>query len=947
MFESLRTARFNACAIGFAAVFSVFIAAVARGGDDQPENEDFFESKVRPLLVDRCVECHGADEQAGLLRLDRPAAANRTVGSGPLLTPGNAERSLIIRAVRYEDSNLQMPPDEKLSDEQIATLETWVSEGAYWPSQHDGSVQNEDPLPASQQFDRWRSEHWSYHPFEPHEPPSVNDTQWPRQPIDFFVLSKLEHAGLAPNPQASRRTLIRRAYFALIGLPPTYQEVEEFVADESPDAFENLVDRLLENEHYGERWARHWLDLARFAETKGYLAGAASTTYPYAYTYRDYVINAFNQDKPFDRFIIEQIAADQLDLPEDDKGSLAALGFLTVGRKFMGNPHDIIDDQIDVVTRGFLAQSVACARCHDHKYDPIPSSDYYSLYGVFASSHEPSELPLISDPSANPHHPEFLAAKAEKQREIDAFVEEKRIATQNELRSRISDYLVYLAKTLPNSGETKVPESGPRGALRPSAIQRWREYVNGFADQPHPVWGLWHALASIDPSEFSTTAQTVLGNSQTDDSLTRAVAERLEQASPKSMPEAAQVIGEYLESIIKNWIELQNSDAAATRLVDDDQEKLRSMLYDAKSPTSLDSPQTIAHLNQAERDGYNQQLGKIKTLELSHPGAPARAMALVDQAQPVDPVIFVRGQPGNRGEAVPRRFLQILDMVQGGRTFTKGSGRLELAQAIASPKNPLTARVIVNRIWQQHFGNGLVRSSSDFGVRGEQPTHPELLDTLTADFVAHGWSIKRLQRNIMLSATWQQSSTVSASARQTDPENRLLSFFPRRRLEFEPLRDSVLSAAGKLDLTVGGRSVMIHQDGLRRALYAYIDREDVPGLLAIFDVPSPDASQAIRSRTTVPQQALYLINSPFAVEQARSLAALTAHESSSNELNSDAERIVSLYRRTLSRDPDVQELTTTLAFIQAKRGDESDPKIDPWVELAQVMLASNEFACVD
>jgi hypothetical protein len=352
-----------------------------------------------------------------------------------------------------------------------------------------------------------------------------------------------------------------------------------------------------------------------------------------------------------------------------------------------------------------------------------------------------------------------------------------------------------------------------------------------------------------------------------------------------------------------------------------------------------------SHLNQAERNAYNQQLSKIKAVESKHPGAPGRAMVVNDNAQPHEPVIFLRGQPGNRGEQVPRRFLQVLSHVDGGQPFTHGSGRLELARAIASPDNPLTARVIVNRIWQMHFGHGLVRTASDFGSRGESPSHPELLDYLAAEFMRDGWSIKRLQRRIMLSATWQQSSFQRADAFQVDPENRLLWHYPRRRLEFEPLRDRILAVSGKLDRTVGGRSVMIHQDATRRALYAYIDREDVPSLLASFDVPSPDASQATRSRTTVPQQALYLLNSPFVIQQAESLAARvkaavdsdsqsqftdpqtgdpetgdpeTGHPEMLDIRRLDIRRIVQLYRVALAREPDQQEIALALAFVSGQ-----------------------------
>ncbi len=328
--------------------------------------------------------------------------------------------------------------------------------------------------------------------------------------IDRFVLARLSEAGLTPNPCADRRTLIHRAYFTLLGLPPTYEEVQAFLTDEDPDAFARLVDRLLNNPHYGERWARHWLDIARYGDTTGYLAGSLETRYPYAFTYRDYVIDAFNSDKPFDQFIIEQLAADQLELTGEQRSALAAMGFLTVGRRFMNQQHDIIDDRIDVVTRGFLGMSVSCARCHDHKYDPIPTADYYSLYGVFASSEEPAELPLLGEPQASPEYEAFLQAKAEKQKEVDQWLEERRLATENELRSRVADYLVYLAKTLPQYRKGKLQPQGKRGALRRPAVRRWQQYLANPADSPHRIWTLWHQLAALPASEFAEKASTIL-----------------------------------------------------------------------------------------------------------------------------------------------------------------------------------------------------------------------------------------------------------------------------------------------------------------------------------------------------------------------------------------------------------------------------------------------------
>ncbi len=929
---------------------------------NQVEQEKFFETKVRPLLTQHCVECHGPDDQSGELRLDRQVHFRRGGSSGPVVVPGKPEASRLIRAIGYQDNELQMPPDRKLPDEAIAVLSEWVRREAYWPEEASATEQAATvAMSPSEHIDTFRQSHWSYQPIVA-EPPSleqiapsvlaakVNEAgSGEIKAIDRFVLARLSKAGLAPNPCADRRTLIHRAYFTLLGLPPSFEEVEAFVTDKDPDAFARLVDRLLENPHYGERWARHWLDIARYGDTKGYLAGNLETRYPYAFTYRDYVIDAFNSDKPYDQFIIEQLAADQLELTGEHRSALAAMGFLTVGRRFMNQQHDIIDDRIDVVTRGFLGMSVACARCHDHKYDPIPTADYYSLYGVFDSSEEPAELPLLQESIASPEYEAFLQARAEKQKEVDQWLEERRLATENELRSRVADYLVYLAKTLPQYKQGKPQQQGKRGALRRVAVRRWQQYLAKPAESPHPIWTLWHDLAALPASEFAeksariieeaaakngqgensnpegaTGVENTVAGDQSPTGISRRLLDALREARPQSMPEAAQVFGDRLEAVYSQWVEARKAEESLERLPDQDDEALRQVLWAANAPTSLDTGQMIAHLDQSERDKHNQLLSGVNGVAVTHPGAPPRGMVMVDKSSAVEPVIFRRGEPGNRGDRVPRRFLQVLSHVDGGEPFGQGSGRLELARAIANPNNPLTARVIVNRVWQHQFGDGLVRTSSDFGTRGEQPTHPKLLDHLAAEFIADGWSIKRLQRRIMLSATWQQSSNVREDASQADPENRLLWHMPRRRMEFEPLRDRLLVAAGRLDDRIGGRSVMIHQDATRRGLYAYIDREDLPGLLASFDLPSPDASQAKRSQTTVPQQALFLMNSDFVIQQAKALAARTVVEqredgqtvNAASRLQDNAkERIRRVYRLALARDPDAEEMQAALDFV--------------------------------
>lgn len=920
-----------------------------KGTPANAEQEVFFESRVRPLLVEHCIECHGPDDQSGELRLDRRIHFQKGGGSGPVVSPGNPEASRLNRAVGYQDNGLQMPPDNKLSDEAIEIFRQWVAQGAYWPEDSGPEAEVAESMSPAEQIEAQRDAHWSYQPIVASDPPEVEQPDGKTlSAIDRFVRARLSRAEMAANPPAEDSVLIRRAYFTLLGLPPTYDEVQSYVADQDPDKFERLIDRLLDNPHYGERWARHWLDIARYGDTKGYLAGNQETRYPFAFTYRDYVIDAFNSDKPFDRFIVEQLAADQLGLEGDDREALAAMGFLTVGRRFMNRQPDIIDDQIDVITRGFLGISVSCARCHDHKYDPVPTADYYSLYGVFASSQEPAELPLLGEPKPSPEYDAFLQAQAAKQQEVDEWVEQRREATQEELRTRVADYLVFFAKAASKDSKEKPQFQGERGPLRRAAVRRWQQFLANPKESSDPVWELLRQLATVPKEDFADRVSQVINKTtEADAEVTIAprIINALRESKPESIVDVAQIVGDQLEAVYTLWTEARKENEDLERLEDPGDEQLRQMLLASTSPTTLDTDQAVAHLDQGERGKYNQLLNGVNGVEVTHPGAPARGMVLVDRPNPVEPVIFRRGVPSNRGDRVPRRFLQVLSHVDGGKPFTQGSGRLELARAIADPENPLTARVIVNRVWQHHFGEGLVRTPSDFGSRGELPTHPELLDHLAHQFIEGGWSIKKLQRQIMLSATWQQSSSLRGDAMTADPENRLLWHMPRRRLEFEPLRDRLLVAAGKLDDRIGGRSVMIHKDANRRGLYAYIDREDLPGLLASFDVPSPDASRAQRTETTVPQQALYLMNSGFVIEQAKALAARTAVEDAN--ATSDEDRVTRMYRLALSRDPNPVELQAASEFVRQAVEAESEMPLDAWAQLAQVLLLSNEFAFVD
>jgi cytochrome c553 len=671
-----------------------------------PAAIEYFEKSVRPLLVNRCYSCHGAEKQMSGLRLDSRAALLKGGDRGEALMAGDPEHSRLLEAVRQTGA-LKMPPDGKLADAEIKALADWVRMGAPWPGDAP------KPLTTEEQMLERRRSLWSLQPVVRPALPKIKDIAHAQNPIDRFIFAALEKRGLKPAPPAAKTALIRRATLDLTGLPPTPEEVQTFLNDRTPDAYSRLIDRLLASPHYGERWGRQWLDVARYSDTLGYLVGLNGRRYPYAYTYRDYVIRALNADKPYDRFILEQLAADQLELT--DKRDLAALGFLTVGNRYLGDTQEIIDDRIDVVCRGLQGLTAGCARCHTHKFDPIPIEDYYSLYSVFNNSHEPDSLPQIAD------------------------------ATGKAAYARYQEQLAVL--------EAKMAEAK-------------KKKDDGQADN------------------------------------------------------------------------------------------IRRDILDFKA---------------------------------TNPGAPPCAMVLNDNDKPAAQHVFLRGNAGTPGVEVPRRFLLA---VQGDhrRNFEHGSGRLELARAIASLDNPLTARVMVNRLWLGHFGKGLVRTPSDFGARGEPPTNPALLDWLASEFMSGqgsretagkgggaasgaAWSLKKMHRLIMLSYTYRQAAEGDPATVKADPDNRLYGRMNRRRLDFEQMRDALLSVSGDLDATLYGQPVEGIEKSRRRTIYSFIDRQSMPGLLRAFDFPDANQHAPQRSNTTVPQQSLFLLNNPFMQEMAHDLAA--------------------------------------------------------------------------
>lgn len=856
--------------------------------------EQFFETRIRPLLVKRCYDCHGPDLAEGKLRLDTKNGWERGGDRGPAIVPGDPSASLLIRAVTDQDGKLKMPPPdsgEKLSAAEIDDLVTWIRQGAHDPRTGAKVVTD---------IDKAAQKHWA---FQPISPPVVDANV---NPIDFLVDRKLHENNFVAVEPADMRTLIRRTTFDLIGLPPTAAQLAT-----SRDYYPQLVKELLASPHYGERWGRHWLDVARYSDAKdGVLMYGDARVRPFAYTYRDYVIRSVNEDKPFDQFIREQIAADQLSLPGDSP-DLAAMGLLTLGRMFDGNRHDIIDDQIDVIGRGFLGLSLACARCHDHKFDPVPTADYYSLYGVFASSIEPLERPRIGPiTDAGQAYEQEFAAKLKEiyEQQQKHYEEQLKIA-----RERTPDYLVHVVTTEPDVSETTIfflsliPEQ-----LRPQITKRWRQLIARRAFPEDPVFGPWADLKrnpALRPDEWKARG------------VDARIIEGLIAAQPMNMTDVAKAYG----AVIRDAWQAGLSEA----------DPLAGLLTSRDGPIWFPISDVASYLSRQPGDAYRGLLAQLDAISVKHKDAAARAMVVRDTDILCDPVIFQRGDPSARGTPVPRRFLEILSPADRP-VFSHGGGRLDLANAIASPSNPLTARVWVNRVWMHHFGESLVDNPSDFGLQAKRPVQHDLIDFLADYFIKNGWKTKPLHELIVTSRAYQRSSVIPDTAamahqRQADPSNSLIWRANRRRLDLEQMRDTLLAVSGELDETLYGRpTVMTDDTNKRRTLYAFVERQNIPAMVQTFDFANADTSTGKRGQTTVPQQALFALNSSFILARSDALA--------KRVMDGDpATRVTRLFELIYGRQPSHSEQEECTKFLSTGTVE----------QLAQVLLMSNELMFVD
>ena len=875
---------------------ALFVSLTLISGSWAADQREQFETQVRPLLAKNCWGCHRQTAMGGL-RLDSRESILKGGKSGPAITPSRPAESLLIQAVTHRHERLRMPPAGKLPDAEIAILTAWVAQGAYWPP--DDAAAAPAAKSGEYQITAEQRAFWAFQPVKVPALPVVRNAAWSKSPIDRFILAALEARKLKPVDAADRRTLIRRASFDLTGLPPAPEQVDAFLQDKSPDSFARVIDRLLASPQYGERWGRYWLDVARYSDDS---MGSTlnEPVYPNSFRYRNWVIGAFNQDMPYNLFVKAQIAGDTL--PASDPSQYAAgLGFFSLSPEMQ-------DDRVDAVTRGFLALTVACAQCHDHKFDPIPTKDFYSIQSIFTNT-QLHETPLAPKDVVDAWQAQN--AKLEKQQKrIDTFYETQREQLGAVLASSTAHFLLAVAGIEPDAG------------LDADALDRWRKYLKE-PRKDHPFLKPWFdAVAAKAPPE---TLRKIAAQFQ--DSVIAVIDEKSEVDEKNRIalglnPDRNTNVNTALDSLPRDryilWRDLFEKSS-----------KDSAGFFQVPDGVYYCSNKKIAGLLEGVWKQYlNTQQEELKRLKAELPPKYPFLQTIQDKPKIAEGRVQIRGDRNNLGDPAPRRFLAILSPGEQ-RAFTKGSGRQELADAIADPKNPLTARVMVNRVWQHHFGRGLVGTASNFGQMGDRPTHPELLDWLAAAFIEHGWSLKWLHREIMLSAVYQLSAAGDAGNEATDAQNLYLWRANRQRLDAEALRDSVLSAAGTLDTTPADAAKPLDEKNHKRTVYGFISRRRMDSMLALFDFPNPNATSEGRVVTNVPLQRLFFMNSAFIESAATALADRFS--------GTPEQRIRAMYRVAFSRLPDAKELQLGLAYT-AKSS---------WPSYARALLSSNEFTFVD
>lgn len=1099
-------------------------------------DNQFFEAKVRPLLFDRCFSCHGEKLQRGGIRLDSHADVLKDASSLKVVSPGNPEASALVRAIRY-DGKIQMPPGGKLTQDAIDVLTDWVKRGAPWPNA--APTAGYTITPAQRQF-------WAFQPIRKPAVPKVNPTAWVRNPIDAFILAGLQAKGLKPAAPADRRTLIRRATYDLTGLPPTTQEVTAFLADRSPSSFARVIDRLLASPRYGERWGRHWLDVARYADSADARGLGSEGDISEAWRYRDWVVNAFNSDMGFDKFVMNQLAGDLLPAESGQKSDLNVPGTIATGLLAIGNwgngdadkeklVTDIADDQVDIVSRGIMGVTIACARCHDHKFDPFPTKDYYGLAGIFFSSHilprltpkGQGEVMLripLDTAESKAKRALYEASLADATKQLQARRDAAFTNYAISMQSQTAAYLVAAVDFHNRPADRATQSLGAFAAERklyPGFLQRWASAINGgeyplmsvAAKDAAGISGVYtwrgkpdcpNMLVNTNPSPITISTLTVPGRSvAVHPGPSNGVAVewvspirgsvqitgRVADADPNGGDGIAWAIdrqtglgaaevasgdfpnggaqdfaqgknaaalgsvsvspGDRLQLVVLpkadytcdttvvQWVIKQQNGPAVWDLTQEMMESpIRSnpradkyghmdvwrfadmadihreqrlpgsagelLAKFTRTAAAATSRADLESAAQAFQSNYNpadpkspfrptvDELAQLPAVARAEIAAAQSQLDIIAKTAPPpagiangiqeggipdcptsgihDVHVHIRGRYDRLGDLVPRHF----PLIMGGDKqppITAGSGRLQLARWLVSDTHPLTARVIVNRIWQHHFGEGIVRTPSNFGLLGERPSHPELLDWLAANFklpahnssqnssapdYACGWSMKRLHRIIMLSSAYQQSSQGDPAAVKSDPDNRLFGRYNRQRMEAESIRDTLLAVSGNLDTTTAAVGGVATRDfnAPRRTLYVMTVRSDRSGYAPLFDTADPTSSVDRRVVSTVAPQALFLMNNPFVGLQAKALAKRAMSEGG----KSDGEKIGWLYALLYSRPPVAAELRVGEAYLDRTRnamlrtavaGPAPDRESRAWEDYCRILLCSNELVFID
>ncbi len=925
--------------LAFLCGFALAFATDSVRADEKAEGVAFFETNVRPVLVKHCYECHSSAAQKnkkfkGELLLDTRAGIRADRETGPAVVPGKVAGSLLMSALRHQDG-LEMPPQGKLPDSVIANFAKWIQMGAPDPRNGKAVVTTTIDWDTARTF-------WSFQLPQTHAQPKVKNASRVKREWDRFILAKQEAKGLSPVRSATKRELIRRATFDLIGLPPTAQEVADFEKDTSPKAFARVIDRLLASPHYGERWGRYWLDVARYADDK---ALAFANPWPHAWRYRDWVVKALNDDMPYDRFVRLQLAGDLMTEPKSDYTQrLAGLGFQGLGAFYHKGSvaeqviADELDDRVDTLSRGLLGLTVACARCHDHKYDPIPTRDYYSLASAYSGASW-SEVAMAA-PEVVTRYNDGQRLIKEQTAKVSQWLREISRREGQEQFANISQYMqvAWRMNVLQAKGVKVTPEEiATREKLPPYFVTRFRDFLKvdrkNDTVKRFPQLKGWFAHDAKDQTiakyEDAIVPEAV-----------RQLADQLQQSANASLQERQKINSEYETALAQAKTDADKKKVKRRTLDKKHEAFLKNIWLDANGPLHADDANTERQLLS---DQEKPQLVALRAeLDMRKKAAPAKypvahGVAGGGAAMP----IYIRGNVKKKGETAPPGFLQILsrDDKPTSQKFT----RLELADAICSSNNPLTARVIVNRVWQHHFGRGIVSTASNFGVLGARPTHPELLDTLAVRFMEAGWSLKWLHREMMLTATYQLSADSNADNASTDPSNRMLWRFAPQRMDVEAWRDAILAVSDRLDRKLGGPSTTsVETAHVRRTLYGMVSRRDPNKMLIAFDFPDANVSNASRDVTTVPQQQLFVLNSDFMIQSAEAFA--TRLEKSAE---TDKKRIALAYQWAYGRAPTTDEMQFNLKFLSVSAATSKEDKLSAWGQLAQAILAANEFTWID